>query len=132
MEFNREDFGVMKFVKSLWFRLLVCVVCCVLFIAVPSILAHNTRSNGLGAGLYVITMLCGLPISSLLCGLLSEPQPQKLWILPALPTAVYFLCFPFLSGGYLLYQFAQFSGLIAGCGTFVLGILFLKMGNRKH
>lgn len=38
--------------KSLWFRLLLCVLFSVLFIAVPALIAHNTRSNGLGAGVF--------------------------------------------------------------------------------
>ena len=131
MEFNKEDFVLKNFIKSLWFRLLVCVVCCMLFVAVPALIAHNTNSNGLGAGLFAITMLCGLPVSSLLCGFLSAPEPKKLWVLPALPSAVYFLFFPILTDAYLSYRLAQFSGLLFGYGAFVLGIYIPKKRNRK-
>lgn len=120
-----------KIIKSLWVRLLVCVVCCLLFIVVPAIVAHNTNSNGLGAGLFAITMLCGLPISSLVCGLLSASEPKKLWMLPALPQATYFLLFPILTDAYLSYRLAQFSGLLLGYGAFVLCIYILKHRNRK-
>ena len=102
-----------------------------LFVAVPALIAHNTNSNGLGAGLFAITMLCGLPVSSLLCGFLSAPEPKKLWVLPALPSAVYFLFFPILTDAYLSYRLAQFSGLLFGYGAFVLGIYIPKKRNRK-
>ena len=131
MEFNKEDFVVKNILKSLWFRLFVCVVCCMLFVAVPGLIAHNTHSNGLGAGLFVITTFCGLPVSSLLCGVLSAPAPKKLWILPILPSAMYFLFFPFLTDAHLSYRLAQFSGLLFGYGTFVLGIYIPKKRNCK-
>jgi len=131
MEFSKEGFVVKNFIKSLWFHLLVCVVCCMLFIAVPALIVHTTHSNGLGAGVFVITMLCGLPVSSLLCGFLSAPAPKKLWFLPILPSAVYLLCFPILTDANLFYRLAQFSGLLFGYGAFVLGIYILKKRNRK-
>ena len=112
--------------KALWLRLLACVVCCMLFVAVPGLIARNTNSNGLGAGLFAITMFCGLPVSSLLCGIISAPAPKKLWILPVLPSAVYFLFFPILTDAYLSYRLAQFSGLLFGYGAFLLGMLILK------
>lgn len=117
--------------KSLWLRLLACVVCCMLFVAVPGLIARNTNSNGLGAGLFAITMFCGLPVSSLLCGALSAPNPKKLWILPMLPSAVYFLFFPILIDASLSHQLAQFSGLLFGYGAFLLGMLILKKRDCK-
>ena len=117
--------------KSLWLRLLACVVCCMLFVAVPGLIARNTHSNGLGAGLFVITMFCGLPVSSLLCGIISAHAPKKLWILPVLPSAVYFLFFPILTDAYLSYRLAQFSGLLFGYGAFLLGMLILKKRDCK-
>ena len=131
---HKEDFEVKNSNKSLWLRLLVCVVCCILLIAVPGIIVHNTNNNGLGAGVFAITMLCGLPVSSLLCGFLSAPNPQKLWILPVLPSAMYFLCFPILADfadANLSYQLAQFSGLLFGYGAFLLGMLILKKRDCK-
>ena len=119
------------FIQSLWLRLLLCVVFCVLFIAVPALIVHNTHSNGLGAGVFAITMFCGLPVSSLLCGFLSAPNPKKLWILPMLPSAVYFLFFPILIDASLSYQLAQFSGLLFGYGAFLLGMLILKKRDCK-
>ena len=132
MEFNKEDFVVKKFIKSLLFRLLVCVVCSMLFVAVPALIVHNTHSNGLGAGMFAITMLCGLPASSLLCGLLAASEPKKLWLLPALPSAVYFLFFPVLTDANLPYRLTQFSGLLFGYGAFILGVIILKKGNSKN
>ena len=117
--------------KAIWFRLLICVVCCFLFIVVPVLIVRNTNSNGLGAGLGAITMLCGLPVSSLLCGLLSVPEPKKLWMLPALPQVVYFLFFPILTDAYLIYLLSQFSGLLFGYGAFVLGMFILKKRDCK-
>ena len=131
MEFNKEDFEVKNSNKSLWLRLLACVVCCMLFVAVPGLIARNTNSNGLGAGLFAITMFCGLPVSSLLCGALSAPNPKKLWILPMLPSAVYFLFFPILIDASLFYRLAQFSGLLFGYGAFLLGMLILKKRDCK-
>ena len=116
--------------KSFWFCLIGCIFVSILFIAVPSLMAHTTRSNGLGAGLFVITLRYGLPISSLLCGFLSAVNPKKFWILPALPTAMYFLCFPYFVSSNLTFLLAQFSGLIAGYGAFALAIYILK--NRKQ
>ena len=115
-----------NFNKSLWLRLLACVVSCILLIAVPALIVHNTHSNGLGAGVFAITMFCGLPVASLLCGFLSAPNPTKLWILPALPSAVYFLFFPILIDANLPYRLTQFSGLLFGYGAFVLGMFILK------
>ncbi len=120
-----------NYIKSLWFRLLVCAVCCMLFIAVPALIVHNTRSNGLGAGLFAITLLCGLPVSALLCGFISAREPRILWSLPILPSAVYFLCFPMLTDAHLSYRLAQFSGLLFGYGAFVLGIYIPKKRNHK-
>ena len=115
-----------KLIKSLWFRLLACVLLCAVFIAVPALIVHNTRSNGLGAGIFVIAMFCGLPFSSLCCGFLSAPDPKKLWALPTLPSAVYFVFFPVLTDSNLPYHLAQFSGLFVGYGAFFLGIYILK------
>ena len=129
--FNKEDFVVKNFIKSLLFRLLVCVMSCLLFIAVPAHIAHKTHSKGHGAGVFAITMFCGLPVSSLLCGFLSAPEPKKLWVLPALPSAVYFLFFPILTDAYLSYKLAQFSGLLFGYGAFVLGMFILEKRNPK-
>ena len=119
---ERNKVGLMKKIaKSLWFRLVVCAVCGVVFIAVPGFIVHNTMSNGLGAGVSLITMLGGLPFSSLICGFLSAPEAKKLWWLPALPSAVYFLFFPVFTDASLFYFLAQFSGLFFGYGAFVLG-----------
>ena len=117
--------------RSLRLRLLACVACCMLFIAVPALIVHNTHSNGLGAGLFAITMFCGLPVSSLLCGVLSAPDPKKLWILPVVPSALYFLFFPILTDAYLSYRLAQFSGLLLGYGAFFLGVYILKKRNDR-
>ena len=117
--------------KSLWLRLFACVVCCIIFVAVPALVVHNTHSNGLGAGLFAITMFCGLPVSSLICGVLSAPDPKKLWILPVVPSAVYFLFFPILTDASLFYRLAQFSGLLFGYGAFLLGMLILKKRDCK-
>ena len=119
-------------IKFLWFRLLVCVACCMLFVAVPGLIVHNTQSNGLGAGVFAITMFCGLPVASLLCGLLSAPNSTKLWILPALPSAVYFLFFPILIDANLPYRLTQFSGVLFGYGAFALGIFILKKRDCKN
>ena len=119
-----------KFDQSFWICLFACVFISILFFAVPSLIAHNTRSNGIGAGIYVITLQYGLPISSLLCGFLSAVNPKKFWILPALPTAMYFLCFPYFVSSNLTFLLAQFSGLIVGYGVFGLAIYILK--NRKQ
>ena len=116
--------------KSFWFCLFGCIFVSILFIAVPSLMAHTTRSNGLGAGLFVITLRYGLPIASLICGLLSAAAYKKLRILPALPTAVYLLCFPFIPLTNLSFGLAQFFGLIIGYGVFGLAIYILK--NRKQ
>lgn len=121
-----------KIIKSLWVRLLVCVVCCLLFIVVPASIALNTNNNGLGAGIGAITILCGFPVSSLLCGFISAPEPKKLWMLPALPQVVYFLFFPVLTDANLTYLLAQFSGLLFGYVAFVLGIFILKNKKRKE
>ena len=118
-----------KCIQSMWFRLLVGVVCSVLFVAVPGIIVRATHSNGVGAGVFVIAMVCGLPLSSLLCGFLSAPDPRKLWFMPLLPSLVYFLFFPFLTDANLPYLLAQFSGLLLGLGAFALGIYILK--NRR-
>jgi len=102
-----------------------------LFVAMPALIVHNTGSNGLGAGVFAVTVFCGLPVSSLLCGFVSAPVPKKLWILPILPSAVYFLSFPFLTDAYLSYRLAQFSGLLLGYGAFALGIYILRKRNRR-
>jgi len=101
-------------------------VCCILLIAVPALIVHNTHSNGLGAGVFVVTLFCGLPVSALLCGFLSAFDPKKLWTFPALPSVVYFLFFPILTDANLFYRLAQFSGLLFGYGAFVLGRFILK------
>ncbi len=132
MKFGKEAFVMKKLIKSLWFRLLICVVCCFFFVVVPVLIVRSTNSNGLGAGVGAITILCGLPVSSLLCGLLSAPEPKKLWMLPALPQVVYFLFLPLFTDVSLTFLLAQFSGLLFGYGAFALGIYILKkLRNRK-
>ena len=128
---EKEVFEVKNSNRSLRLRLLACVACCMLFIAVPALIVHNTNSNGLGAGLFAITMFCGLPVSSLICGVLSAPDPKKLWILPVVPSAVYFLFFPILTDAYLSYRLAQFSGLLFGYGAFALGLFIMKKRDCK-
>lgn len=122
-----------KWFASPWFRASLCAVFTILFIVVPSIIARTTTSNGTGAGVFVLTMFCGLPVSSLLCGILAAPDPRKLWVLPALPSVLYFLLFPFLADGYLPYRLAQFAGLVIGYAAFAVAIdVIRKIRNRKE
>jgi len=122
-----------KFVSSIRFRIVLCVVCTILFIIIPAIVSRTTTSNGLGAGVFVLTMFCGLPVSSLLCGILAAPDPRKLWMLPAMPSVLYFLLFPSLAEGYLPYRLAQFAGLVIGYAAFAITIDILqKIRNRKQ
>ena len=122
-----------KFVSPMRFRIVLCAVFMILFIVVPSIIARTTTSNGTGAGVFVLTMFCGLPVSSLLCGILAAPDPRKLWVLPALPSVLYFLLFPFLADGYLPYRLAQFAGLVIGYAAFAVAIdVIRKIRNRKE
>lgn len=122
-----------KFVSSIRFRIVLCVVCTILFIIIPAIVSRTTTSNGLGAGVFVLTMFCGLPVSSLLCGILAAPDPRKLWMLPAMPSVLYFLLFPYLAEGYLPYRLAQFAGLVIGYAAFAITIDILqKIRNRKQ
>ncbi len=122
-----------KFVSSIRFRIVLCVVFTILFIIIPAIVSRTTTSNGLGAGLFVLTMFCGLPVSSLLCGILAAPDPRKLWMLPAMPSVLYFLLFPSLAEGYLPYRLAQFAGLVIGYAAFAITIDILqKIRNRKQ
>ena len=122
-----------KWFASPWFRVVLCAVFTILFIVIPSIVTRTTTSNGLGAGVFVLTMFCGLPVSSLLCGILAAPDPRKLWALPALPSVLYFLLFPFLAEGYLPYRLAQFAGLAVGYAAFAVAIDILrKIRNHKQ
>lgn len=122
-----------KLVSSPWFRIALCAGVMILLIVVPSIVLRTTTSNGLGAGVFVLTMFCGLPVSSLFCGILAAPDARKLWIFPALPSALYFLLFPFLADGYLPYRLAQFAGLVIGYAAFAVAIdIIRKIRNRKQ
>ena len=108
--------------------------------SIYNIVHHNTgdrfpyhHKQRTGAGVFVLTMFCGLPVSSLLCGILAAPDPRKLWMLPAMPSVLYFLLFPYLAEGYLPYRLAQFAGLVIGYAAFAITIDILqKIRNRKQ
>ena len=120
-----------KWFASPWFRASLCAVFTILFIVIPSIIARTTTSNGVGAGVFVLTMFVGGPVSSLFCGILSAPNARKLWILPALPTVLMWLLWPM--NGYLPYRLAQFAGLVIGYAAFAVTIDILrKIRNRKQ
>ena len=120
-----------NFVSSMRFRIVLCAVFMILFIVIPSIIARTTTSNGVGAGVFVLTMFVGGPVSSLLCGILAAPDARKLWILPALPTVLMWLLWPM--NGYLPYRLAQFAGLVIGYAAFAVTIdVIRKIRNRKE
>ena len=119
-----------KFVSSPWLRIILCAVFILLLIGIPSIVAYTTTSNGLGAGVFVLTVFVGGPVSSLLCGILAAPDARKLWFLPALPPVLLWLLWPM--NGYLPYRLAWFTTLIVGYAAFAVTIDILrKIRNRK-
>ncbi|MBQ8642964.1 MAG: hypothetical protein IJ480_12195 [Clostridia bacterium] len=118
-----------KFASSPWFRIVLCAVAVILFITVPAIVVRTTTSNGVGAGVFVLTVFAGGPVSSLLCGILAAPDARKLWILPALPSALLWLLWPM--NGYLPFRLAWFAGLAVGYAAFAVTIDILrKIRNR--
>ena len=120
-----------KFISSPWFRTALCAAAMLLLIVVPSIVARTTTSNGLGAGVFVLTLFAGVPVSSVLCGILAAPDARKLWILPALPSILLWLLWPM--DGYLPFRLAWFAGLVVGYAAFAVAIDILrKIRNRKQ
>ena len=118
--------------SSIWFRLGLCAVFLFLCIALPGIIVRTTHSNGVGAGVFVLTLFGGLPFSSLLCGILASPDPRKLWFLPAVPNALYFCLFPLMTDGSIAYRLAQCIGLVIGYAAFLFcRFLIRKIRSRK-
>lgn len=122
-----------KAISSMWFRILLCAILIILFIVVPTIIMRTTVSNGLGAGMFVLMLFVGEPAASLFCGIFAAPNARKLWFLPAVPTALYFLLWPYLANTYIPFQLAQFAGLVIGYAAFAVTIDILrKIQNRKQ
>ncbi|MBR4961960.1 MAG: hypothetical protein IKY52_13780 [Clostridia bacterium] len=120
-----------KLISSPWFRVILCAVVMILFIVIPSIVARTTTSNGLGAGVFVLTLFAGVPLSSLFCGILAAPDARKFWILPALPSVLLWLLWSM--NGYLPFRLAWFAGLAVGYAAFAVAIDILrKIRNRKQ
>ena len=111
---------------SVWFRLGLCAVFLILCIAVPGVIVRTTHSNGIGAGVFVLTLFGGLPFTSLLCGIFASPDVRKLWFLPAVPNALYFCLFPILTDASPVYLLAQFNGLVIGYAAFILSRFLIR------
>ena len=117
---------------SLWIRLYISVVLLFLLILLPYIVIENTVSNGLGAGLFVLSIFCGIPFVSLVNGILAAGDLRRLWFLPAVPALVSLLLYPIPGDAYLAFRLTPLYALAAGYIAMLLCCLLLKRIRNKQ
>ena len=113
---------------KLVFSVLVMLLC----ILVPFVIAMNTRSNGLGAGMYVISIFFLTPFSALINGILASTDLRRLWFLPAVPAAFSLALWAYPTGTSLSFQLTPVLALAVGYAAMSLCAFLLKRKkNRK-
>jgi len=98
---------------------------------VPYVIIMNTRSNGLGAGLYVLSIACFIPAASLINGILAAAERRKLWFLPAVPAILSLLLYPVSRDMYLSFQLTPVLALAVGYAAMTLCAFLLKQKKNK-
>ena len=116
---------------GIWVRLGISVLVMLLCILVPYVIIMNTRSNGLGAGLYVLSIACFIPAASLINGILAAAERRKLWFLPAVPAILSLLLYPLSRDMYLSFQLTPVLALAVGYAAMALCAFLLKRKKNK-
>ena len=117
---------------GLWVRLGTGVLVMLLCILVPFVIAMTTRSNGLGAGMYAISLFFLTPFSSLINGILASADLRRLWFLPAVPAAFSLALWAYPTGASLSFQLTPVLALAVGYAAMALCAFLLKRKkNRK-
>lgn len=111
---------------GIWIKLGTSVLVMFLCILLPYSIATTTRSNGLGAGLYVLSITFFIPFASLINGILAAAERRRLWFLPAVPALLSLLLYPVSGDMYLSFQLTPVLALAVGYAAMGLCILLLK------
>ena len=112
-------------------RLGTSVLVMLLCILLPYGIVTNTTSNGLGAGLYVLSIACFIPAASLINGILAAADLRRLWFLPAVPAILSLLLYPVSRDMYLTFQLTPVLALAVGYAAMVLCVFLLKQKKNK-
>ena len=116
---------------GVWVRLGISVIQMAVLILLPYIAATTTRNNGLGAGLYVLSIACFIPATSLINGILAAAERRKLWFLPAVPAILSLLLYPVSRDMYLSFQLTPVLALAVGYAAMTLCAFLLKQKKNK-
>ena len=111
---------------GIWIKFAASVLVMLICILVPFIIGTNTRNNGVGAGMYVISLFFLTPFSALVNGILAATDLRRLWFLPAVPAAFSLALWAYPTGAYLSFQLAPVLALALGYAAMGLCILLLK------
>ena len=115
---------------NIWIRLCVSVLLMLLLILLPFVIAVNTRSNGLGAGIYAMSVFLFVPAVSLTVGLLSSAKIRRMWFLPAVPAVLSLALWGYPTGASLSFLLTPVLALAVGYAAMLLCALFLKRKNK--
>lgn len=113
-------------------RLVFSVLVMLLCILVPFVIAMKTRSNGLGAGMYVISIFFLTPFSALINGILASTDLRRLWFLPAVPAAFSLALWAYPTGASLTFQLTPVLALAVGYAAMTLCAFLLKQKKNKE
>ena len=116
---------------GIWVRLGISVLVMAVLILLPYIAVTTTRNNGLGAGLYVLSIACFIPAASLINGILAAAERRKLWFLPAVPAILSLLLYPVSRDMYLSFQLTPVLALAVGYAAMTLCAFLLKQKKNK-
>ena len=116
---------------GIWVRLGISVLVMLLCILVPFVIAMNTRSNGLGAGMYAISIFFLTPLSALINGILASADLRRLWFLPAVSAAFSLALWAFPTGASLSFQLTPVLALAVGYAAMGVCAFLLKRKKNK-
>ena len=116
---------------GVWMKLVFSVLVMLLCILVPFVIAMNTRSNGLGAGMYAISIFFLTPFSALINGILASTDLRRLWFLPAVPAAFSLALWAYPTGTSLSFQLTPVLALAVGYAAMTLCVFLLKRKKNK-
>ena len=116
---------------GIWVKLGTSVLLMLLCILLPFVIAVTTRSNGLGAGMYAMSIFLFVPAVSLVNGILAAADVRRLWWLPAVPTALSLALWAYPTGASLSFQLTPVLALAVGYAAMALCAFLLKQKINK-